>query len=295
MTRYYLLGKISKKVKERIRYFPKQKTIKINNSYKMRLNPCEEGIDRDLFIYKKREPLATDYLIQSGILKKGVNTLEAGANIGYYALLEWRLVQPTGTIYAAEPVTTNFKNLVYNINLNKPNRILPFKVAFGEKEGESTIYLSKLSNWCTLNKENIQHQIGSETVRVTTIDKFCENKDRINFIRMDVEGYEYEILKGATKTLRKNINIQMEVHPLSIKNLNDFLDILKQNNFFIKYAVFEYQVPYNHLTYSAFRKDGSPYPLQFYSIEISKLRKLMEDNPSYCPNVFLSKKNTTSN
>ena len=56
MTRYYLLGKISKDAKERIRYFPKQKTVEVNNSDKMRLNPREEGIDRDLFIYRKREP-----------------------------------------------------------------------------------------------------------------------------------------------------------------------------------------------------------------------------------------------
>lgn len=290
MTRYYLLGKISKELRERIRYFPKQKTVKINDLYKMRLNPCEEGIDRDLFIYKKREPLSTDFLIKSGILKKGVNTLEAGANIGYYALLEWRLVKPTGIIYAAEPVTKNFVNLFHNITLNKPNNIFPFKLAFGEKEEKATIYLSKLSNWCTLNKENIQHQIGSETVKVTTIDKFSRNKKRIDFIRMDVEGYEYEILKGATETLKKNIKIQMEVHPSSIKNLEDFLDILTQNNFFIKYAVFEYQVPYSHLTYSAFKKDGSPYPLQFFNINISKLKKIMEDNSSYCPNVFLVKK-----
>jgi len=290
MTRYYLLGKISKDAKERIRYFPKQKTVEVNNSYKMRLNPREEGIDRDLFIYRKREPLSTDFLIKSGILNQGSNTLEAGANIGYYALLEWRLVKPSGTIYAAEPVTNNFKNLMYNIKLNKPNKILPFKIAFGEKEKKSTIYLSKLSNWCTLNKENIQHQIGSETVKVTTIDKFCKNKPKIDFIRMDVEGYEYEIMKGATETLKTNIKIQMEVHPLSIKNLEDFLDILKQNNLHIKYAVFENTVPYNHLTYSAFKKSGSPYPLQFYNITISQLRGLMEDNLAYCPNVFLTKK-----
>lgn len=290
MTLHYLLGKISKEVKERVRYFPKQKIVKINDSYKMRLNPREEGLDRDLYIYQKREPLATDFLIKSGILSQGSNTLEAGANIGYYALLEWRLVKPSGIIYAAEPVTKNFKNLTYNIDLNKPNKILPFKLAFGEKEEKAPIYLSKLSNWCTLNKANIQQQIGTETVRVTTIDKFCKNKPKIDFIRMDVEGYEYEIIKGATESLRTNIKIQMEVHPLSIKNLEDFLDILTQNNFYIKYAVFEYTVPYNHLTYSAFRKTGSPYPLQFYNIKISQLRELMENNPAYCPNVFLVKK-----
>ncbi len=206
-------------------------------------------------------------------------------------MLEWKLIKPSGTIFAAEPVTANFNNLVYNIEINKPNRILPFKIAFGEKEGRSTIYLSKLSNWCTLNKNNIQHQIGTETVAVTTIDRFCKNKPKINLIRMDVEGFEYEILKGATETLKTNIKLFMEIHPLSIKNLEDFLDILTQNNLFTKYAVFEYTVPYSHLTYSAFRKSGSPYPLQFYNISISKLRKLMEENSAYCPNVFLAKKN----
>lgn len=289
MKTYSLLGKIVRNVKERIRYFPEEKIVKINKSYKMQLSPREKGIHHDLFIYRKREPLSTDFLIRSEILKKGSNILEAGANIGYYALLEWELIKPLGKIYAIEPVTKNFKNLTKNIALNKPNKIVPFKLAFGEKEETSTIYLSELSNWCTLNKNNIQYQIGSEPVTVTTIDKFLRNKPKINFIRMDVEGYEYEIMKGSTETLKNNIMMQMEIHPEAIKNLEDFLDILNQNNFYAKYAVFEYKVPYNHLIISTLKKTGYPFPLQYKNITIKQLKKLIEEIPT-CPNVFLAKK-----
>jgi FkbM family methyltransferase len=289
MKPYQLLSKLVRNAKERIRYFPQQKIVKINKSYTMLLNPREEGIHRDLFIYKKREPLATDFLATSGILKKGFNVLEAGANIGYYALLEWEIIKPSGVIYALEPATQNYEKLIDNITLNKPNNILPFKLALGDKEGKATLYLSKWSNWCTLNKNNIQYQIGSETTPVTTLDKFLENKQKINFVRMDVEGYEYEILKGSTETLKENIVIQMEVHPHAIKNLEDFTDILEQNDFYIKYAVFGYKVPYNYLIYSSLKKSGYPYPMQYNNITITKLRGLMEDVPA-CPNVFLAKK-----
>ena len=290
MKKYYLLSKLVRNAKERIRYFPNQKIVKINKSYKMLLSPRKEGIHRDLFIYRKREPLATNFLIRSGILKKGSNILEAGANIGYYALLEWEIIKPSGIIYAVEPVTLNIENLLDNIAINKPNNIIPFKLAFGEKEGKATIYLSKKSNWCTLNKNNVQYQTGSETTTLTTLDKFLEKKQKISFIRMDVEGYEYEILRGGTETLKENITIQMEIHQHAIKNLGDFLSILKQNNFYVKYAAFEYKVPYNHLIYSSLKKSGYPYPLQYNNITITKLGELMEDIPA-CPNVFLTKKN----
>jgi FkbM family methyltransferase len=289
MKPYYLLSKLVRNAKERIRYFPKQKIVEINKSYKMLLCPREDGIHRDLFIYRKREPLATDFLLKSGILKKGSNILEAGANIGYYALLEWELIKPSGIIYAVEPVTQNIKNLMGNIAINKPNNILPFQLAFGEKEGKATIYLSKKSNWCTLNANNIQFQTGSEITTVTTLDKFLEDKLKINFIRMDVEGYEYEILKGAPETLKENIIIQMEIHQHAIKNLGDCLDILKQNDFYIKYAAFEYKVPYNYMIYSSLKKSGYSYPLQYNNITITELRGLLE-NIQACPNVFLTKK-----
>jgi len=290
MKKYYSLSKIARNAKEQIRYFPKQKIVTINKSYKMLLSPRNEGIHRDLFIYKQRESLATNFLISSGILKKGNNILEAGANIGYYALLEWEIIKPLGTIYAVEPVKQNIKNLLDNIAINKPNNIIPFKLAFGEKEGKATIYLSKKSNWCTLNKNNIRYQTGSETTTVTTLDKFLEKKPKIGFIRMDVEGYEYEILRGGAETLKEKIILQIEVHQHAIKNLGDFLDILKQNDFYVKYAAFEYKVPYNHLIYSLLKKSGYPYPLQYKNTTIARLGELMERIPA-CPNVFLTKQN----
>ena len=239
-------------------------------------------------MYKKREPNTTNLLQKTDTLKKGNNVLELGANIGYYALLEWQKIKPTGTIYAVEPVTENYNNLIENINLNRPNDIKPYKLAFGQKTEKSTIYLSQKLNWCTLNKRGIQEQTGQETVQVTTVDKFLKDKKQINLIRMDVEGYEYEVLKGSTRILTENTKILMEVHPTIISNLKEFYEILQQNNYKVEYAIFEYKVQYNYALYSLFKKYAGGLPKIYYNITIKKLKTLLQ-NTSICPNILFTK------
>ena len=145
--------------------------------------------------------MVTDFLKYSGILRKGDVVLDIGANIGYYALLESMLVGETGLVYAVEPVISNFKQLEKNIQLNNAGNIRSFQFAFGAEKAETEIYISDKCNWCTLNKEAIRDCVGSQKVSVVPVDSFLEDKATPKLIRMDVEGYEYEVLQGMTNTL----------------------------------------------------------------------------------------------
>jgi hypothetical protein len=70
-----------------VRYYPKAATVEVNES-KMKLFPREGGINYDLYLHRKREPICTDCLRISGVLQDGDIVLDIGANIGYYVLIQ---------------------------------------------------------------------------------------------------------------------------------------------------------------------------------------------------------------
>lgn len=201
--------------------------IKEINKSKMNLNLCDPGISRDLLMAGIREPTHTKFM--KDILKKGDTIIDIGANIGYYALMESRIIGEKGKVYAVEPILNNIFMLKKNINLNNYKNIEVFNVAIGGENKKDYIYLSKKSNWCTLinnnKKENLKNKIVTEVV---TLDKFIQGKRFPDLIRMDVEGYEKQIIEGMKNILnmRQPLKIFMELHCCFLPDLG--LDILRQ-------------------------------------------------------------------
>ena len=284
-----IIGIILKEFFLKIKFVPEIAVIPIHN-YRMIIFPREQGIHSELFYYRKREPISVDFLQYSGIIKKGDIVLDIGGNIGYYALLESKLVGETGLVYAVEPVISNFKLLEKNIQLNNVENIRSFQFAFGAKEAQTEIYISDRCNWSTLNKEAIQNCcIGSQKVSMVTVDSFLEDKATPKLIRMDVEGYEYEILQGMTKTLEKGVMLFMEVHPTTMKSVDGFFEILKRHGYFVRFAVFEEKVALGRVTDKLMKKGGVPFPLHFTNIHLDHLRKLINEIPPCAPRVFFQK------
>ena len=284
-----IIGILLKEFFLKVKFVPEMAVISIND-YRMLVFPREQGIHRELFYYRKREPISTSFLQYSGVLKEGDVVLDIGANIGYYALLESRLVGETGLVYAAEPVISNFKLLEKNIQLNNIGNIQSFQLAFGAEEAKAEIYISDRCNWCTLNKVAIQdYCVGSQKVSVVPVDSFLEDKITPKLIRMDVEGYEYEILQGMTKALEKGVMLFMEVHPTTMKSLDGFFEILKRHGYFVRFAVFEDKVALGRVTDRLMKKGGAVFPLYFTNIHLEDLRKLMNELPICAPRVFFQK------
>jgi FkbM family methyltransferase len=274
--------------------------VEVNKS-KMLLYPKKGAIHRELFLYKKREPICTDYLMRSTVLKEGDFVLDIGANIGYYVLVESQLIGKSGKIYAVEPVHSNFELLKKNIELNNLKTASAFQFAFGDQNTTSKIYVSDRSNWCAMNKAAVSGTIiGEEEVSVKTVDTFFKDKAPPNFVRMDVEGYEYQIIKGMTKTLKGDVKILAELHPLRSylepEKMQELFDILEQYGFRVRFAVFEDKVVENKLVRILLKKAGSKLPLVASNISIRELKKMIDDNPGIAsPNVFFEKSHATKN
>lgn len=275
-----------------LRYFPERSIVEVNNS-KMILLPRLGAIHRDLFEYKKREPICTDYLTHSFILKEGDTVLDIGANIGYYVLVESQLVGKSGRVYAVEPVSSTFELLKENVNLNQFSNVSTFRLAFGGKNDESEIYVCAEPNLCAINPKAVGGKIiGKEKVNMATVDSFLKDKPLPSLIRMDVEGYEYEIFKGMAKTLRGNTRILLELHYglpfLSPKQVDEILCMLEANHFRVRFAVFENKVQENKVVRSLLKKAGCKLPIVACNLSVREFKKLLEENPM-SPNVLLEK------
>jgi FkbM family methyltransferase len=290
-----LLAIVMQQAKEHIhnlKWFPESAIVEVNNS-KMLLLPRQGAIHQDLYEYKKREPLCTDYLLNSTTLKKGDTVLDIGANIGYYVLVESQLVGQTGKIYAVEPVSRNFRMLKTNVHLNKLKNVSTYRYAFGGETADSEIYVSDKANLCAMTKRAAGGVLlGKEKVPMETVDAFLKDKTPPNLIRMDVEGFEYEIFKGMTNTLKGKSSILMELHYgfpfLEPEKVDEMFAVLEKNRFRVKFAVFEDKVKENVVIRSLLKKGGYKLPIVAVNMSIQEFKELLQRNPM-SPNVLFEK------
>jgi FkbM family methyltransferase len=207
--------------------------------------PRDEGISAELLMFRIHEPLTTQLLKKE--LQKGMVICDIGANIGYYALLECGKVGIEGRVIAIEASPLNFFYLTKNINLNRFDNIRAFNFALSDRDGNVLFLLyPKKSNWSqvVINRSRlIEKGINASSVIIVpakTLDHLCMELSlkRLDFIRMDVEGYEFQVIKGGRMTIQKfKPTILMEVHvPLcGLENTIIMLDVLKRYGYDNKY------------------------------------------------------------
>ncbi|NEN23424.1 FkbM family methyltransferase [Cryomorpha ignava] len=126
---------------------------------------------------------------------------DVGANTGQ-TVSRIKAEKPTSTIYAFEPIKDTFDKL-YAATKHFAKVHLE-NIGFGAEVGTLTIGIAKNSLWNSFkNLPNVENTISNETVTVETIDNYLSKNDvkRINFLKIDVEGFEIPVLIGAKNTL----------------------------------------------------------------------------------------------
>ena len=206
---------------------------------KMWLDPADEGIARDLIIYGIRE-YETTALVKS-IVAPGDVIMDIGANIGYYALMESGLAGSAGKVYAVEPNPQSVEILKRNVQMNGLKNVKVFSLAIGDKDGAGKLNISRKSNWCSMSGEKSELFVDSVEVAVVSVDSFIKDRARPDFIRMDVEGFEYEIIKGMRKLMASDgrLGLLIEVHAafLGVDKTRALLKALKENGFEAKKVI----------------------------------------------------------
>ncbi len=168
-------------------------------------------------------------------IKQGDTVLDIGANIGFYAVILSEIVGDMGKVCCFEPDETNFKRL--KNNCQKKNNIHLFNKAVGERSGKINIYLSSELNVDHRTYEPEKYDSLKEIDSVS-IDDFLPD-EKIDFVKIDIQGFEPFAVKGMINTVTKNSKIKMitEFWPYGLKRSGssalDYFSLLKSMGFII--------------------------------------------------------------
>lgn len=168
----------------------------------VRLELGTDYVARSIFYSSNWEPEETALL--RSLTPDGGTFLDVGANIGYFTLLASRWVGATGRVFAFEPVTSTHARLRRNIALNEASNVIPIQMGAASASGRAEIALEDDAGHSHLvsggNTGNRQ-----ETITLTTVDAFVASKglQRVDVLKIDVEGADFEVLRGAVTTLRR--------------------------------------------------------------------------------------------
>jgi FkbM family methyltransferase len=148
--------------------------------------------------------------------KKGDTVIDVGAAFGLYTITSSKRVGANGKVIAIEAHPGNYEMLNRNIKLNGLTNVTTLNYAVYSRKTKVKIY----SNY-TIMSERIQEEKVKEKfveVNADTLDSILQQngirQERINWIKIDVEGAEFEVLEGACNTLSnsKDIALYIEIH-----------------------------------------------------------------------------------
>lgn len=180
------------------------------------IDPNEERLDEVFF---------------GSYLRQGDAVIDIGANVGTSSLSAAHLVGDKGKILAFEPHPVIFNYLTQNIALNGFSNIHPYNLALGDKRG--TVSFSSQHG----DAQNRVREDGKLSISVDRLDHILENTPlaQVDLLKIDVEGYELFIFKGATSILSRTRCVFFECYERQFKTYQyhsqDLFDFLKAQGF----------------------------------------------------------------
>ncbi len=156
-------------------------------------------IQRYLYIFRVWEPGVTAWMRTQ--VSPGSSVIDVGANIGYYTTLAAVLAGPQGRVLSVECVPSIVAHLEQHLRLNGCRNVTLAPVALGEEEGSTNVYRGAEGNIGT--SSTVGDGNPEATVPVTTLDSLIDSADlqKVALVKIDVEGDEFRVLRGATKTI----------------------------------------------------------------------------------------------
>lgn len=184
-------------------------------------------------VFKKKQD-AFEISLMQRFIKPNDTVLDIGANIGFYAEILSDIVGSKGVVHCFEPDATNFKHLknrcnsLSNVSINNK--------AVSEKTETIKIYTSKKLNvdHRTYKPDEYDEEINIDAI---SIDEYLNGKT-VQFIKMDIQGFEMSAVKGMMQTLKDpNLTMLSEFWPYGMRKAGtsvlDYYLLLKQLKFHV--------------------------------------------------------------
>jgi len=182
-------------------------------------------LERNAFLHSIVHRLAngsdTNRRVFVNLVGRGNVVIEVGANVGSYTLLLSRIVGTKGRVHAFEPIVKNYEKLLETVRREGRSNVLCVKKAVGQTPGNvdmkspvRDLQQSSLVSHC--HGSWADGNVLSESVQLTTIDEYARENElgRLDLLKVDTEGAELLVLKGARTTIEKYSPIlHIEVDP----------------------------------------------------------------------------------
>lgn len=164
-------------------------------------------------------------------VKEGSVIIDIGAHIGKYSVILGKMIGSKGLVVAIEPHPLNFLFLLLNIHINNlTNIVKPYRVATWEMDNMELNLNIALESGLHSVMFKPRGTMGSIRVRTRTVDSLIHELklNKVNLIKIDVEGAEIDVLRGAEETLKRTRYLQVEVFD---QNLNEVKTMLRKYGF----------------------------------------------------------------
>lgn len=156
-------------------------------------------------------------------IRKGYVFVDIGAHIGKYSIPIAKIVGDNGLVIAVEPCPENYMTLKENIKLNGLKNVIALKMAAWNKKCKIKLFIGDKGGLHSLKKD---FGLGYIVVQADALDNVFDQfgVKNINYVKIDVEGAELEVLKGLERTLQMlKPNIVIEIKDENISEVNEFL------------------------------------------------------------------------
>ncbi len=200
--------------------------------------------DRRLALWLHRAGLmgVSDRTLLEARIKPGMTVVDIGANQGLYTLLFSRLTGKEGTVLAFEPDDLLHAALRENVAFNQADNVESFRLGLGSKRDTLTLYRSLLNsgdNRLAAKSAAAGPREGVQ-VQIERLDQVLAGR-RIDFVKMDVQGWEMEVFRGMQGLLDAPANARMAIYfeywPQGLRDAgadpNELLAFLDRNGFTI--------------------------------------------------------------
>jgi FkbM family methyltransferase len=183
-------------------------TVKTHYGFWLRIDPVKDkGVERSIYYTGTYEK--GSLAIMKQLLRKGDCFVDVGANIGLMSLYASKLVGTKGKVWAFEPNPDTALILEMNIRINNATNIELSRYAVGKNPGKALIYDRWDSNRGSASLIKPEGETASHEIEVTTLSEFFKKKIKEGgnlpkLLKLDIEGFELEALKGALDLLNSN-------------------------------------------------------------------------------------------
>lgn len=187
--------------------------------FRMWVNTQDRMVAHCLMKYGYWEPAET--MVLRHVLAPGTAFVDCGANIGYYSIVAARMLGEAGHVHALEPVPENLVLLRDNIAENRLSRhITVHDVAAGEQAGTLSFYMDDANKGGhSIDRTNVIREGETLNVTVRRLDDIVHSDIPISAIKIDTQGSETSILRGASEILARHRPILLlEWWPYGLKN-----------------------------------------------------------------------------